>query len=269
MRSRARMSSHPIHPFLVAFPIGLWVTAYFFDVLGVVSGRSDYWEAGFYAAVAGCVGALLAAVAGFIDWMSVVPPRSSAKKRGATHGLLNVTVLVLMIIQLTRRGAAVARPENMELIIGLAAVGLLMYSGWLGGTLVYRNQIGVDHRYANAGQWRERDLDSFDRPVCNVNELAPGQMMLAVINKERIAVGRCDTGIVAFQDRCTHKGGPLSDGVLIGCTVQCPWHGSNFDVHTGRVAAGPAEKKMDTYQIEVRGNEVYVLPKVMPKQEAA
>jgi nitrite reductase/ring-hydroxylating ferredoxin subunit len=52
----------------------------------------------------------------------------------------------------------------------------------------------------------------------------------------------------------------LADGALIGCTVQCPWHGSNFDVYTGRVVAGPAEQKISTYEIDVRGNEVYVRP---------
>jgi len=260
MRSRARMSSHPIHPFLVAFPIGLWVTSVIFDLIGVVAYKPTYWTVGFYAAVAGCVGALLAAIPGAIDWYSVVPPRSSAKKRGAIHGTLNVTVLVIFIFQLAHRGAADVQPDKVAIIAELIAICVLGYSGWLGGTLVYRNQIGVDHRYANAGKWRERTLDSFARPVCNTNELAPGQMMLAIIQGERIAVGRCETGIVAFQDRCTHKGGSLADGALIGCTVQCPWHGSNFDVHTGRVVAGPAEHRIEPYEIDVRGNEVYVRP---------
>ena len=64
-----------------------------------------------------------------------------------------------------------------------------------------------------------------------------------------VAVGRTGKGYVAFQDRCTHKGGPLSDGVLICGTVQCPWHGSQFDVHTGEVKAGPAEGKIETYDV--------------------
>jgi nitrite reductase/ring-hydroxylating ferredoxin subunit len=63
----------------------------------------------------------------------------------------------------------------------------------------------------------------------------------------RVAVGRTGKGYVAFQDRCTHRGGPLSDGVLMCGTVQCPWHGSQFDVHTGEVKAGPAEQKIETY----------------------
>jgi nitrite reductase/ring-hydroxylating ferredoxin subunit len=48
--------------------------------------------------------------------------------------------------------------------------------------------------------------------------------------------------------------------------VQCPWHGSQFDVRTGRVVAGPAQEKIETYAIEVRGGEVYVQP---PKREEA
>jgi nitrite reductase/ring-hydroxylating ferredoxin subunit/uncharacterized membrane protein len=245
---------------LVSFPIGLWITGFIFDLIGVATDRGSFFAAGYYMGIAGCVGALFAAIAGAIDWYSVVPPKSSAKKRGLTHAALNVTVLALFIIQLARRGSPATQPDNVVLLITAAAIVILGYSGWLGGTLVYRNQIGVDHRYANAGQWKERTLDSFSRPVCNVSELGMGQMMLANIAGQRVAVGRCETGIVAFQDRCTHKGGPLSDGVLIGCTVQCPWHGSNFDVNTGRVVAGPAEEKIRTYQIEIRANEVYVNP---------
>jgi nitrite reductase/ring-hydroxylating ferredoxin subunit/uncharacterized membrane protein len=260
------MSSHPIHPFLVSFPIGLWISSVVFDLIGIAADKPMFWSVGFYAAIAGCVGALLAAVPGAIDWYSVVPAKSSAKKRGAIHGTINVTVLVLFIFQLAHRGGADVRPDTIAILAELTGAAALCYSGWLGGTLVYRNQIGVDHRYANAGQWRERTLDSFARPVCNTNELAPGQMMLAVIQGERIAVGRCETGIVAFQDRCTHKGGSLVDGALIGCTVQCPWHGSNFDVQTGRVVAGPAEQRIEPYEIDVRGNEVFVMPKA-PKEK--
>ena len=134
--------------------------------------------------------------------------------------------------------------------------------GWLGGTLVYRNQIGVDHRYAGAGKFKQRTLDSFDRPVCNQGELSEGQMMLARIGREDVVVCRCNEGFFAFSNQCTHRGGPLSDGAIIGCTVQCPWHGSQFDVRSGRVVAGPAEQKIQTYRIDIRAGEVYVLPDV-------
>ena len=269
MRSRAHVGSHPIHPMLIPFPFALWTMSLIFDVLAVLSEQPLLWAAGFYCAIGGCIGALAAAVPGFIDWLSVVPPRSSAKKRGALHGSLNVTVLILFAYVVLHRGSPNARPDTVSLVVSLIAIGLLSYSGWLGGTLSYRNQIGVDHRYANAGKWRERAIEGWDKPVCNTGELAEGQMMLARIGGQRVVVGRCQTGIVAFSDHCTHRGGPLSDGALVGCTVQCPWHGSQFDVHSGRVVAGPAGTKIDSYQIEIRNNEVYVVPEPAKERRIA
>lgn len=263
MRSTARISSHPIHPMLVAFPIGLWIASWVFDILGSVRGSTYLWAASFYCAIFGIVGAVLAAVPGAIDWLTVVPPNSSAKKRGAIHGILNVLILVAFIVIVFRRGSATNPDDGSELTISTIAIIALGFSGWLGGTLAYRNQIGVDRRYAGAGQLKERTLDSWDRPVCHQSELGDGQVMLAKIGNERVVVARCSEGMVAFSDHCTHKGGPLSDGALIGCTVQCPWHGSQFDVRNGRVVAGPAGAKITTYDVDIRAGEVYVKPAIV------
>jgi uncharacterized membrane protein/nitrite reductase/ring-hydroxylating ferredoxin subunit len=272
MRSKAAISSHPIHPILVSFPIGLWVVGFIFDLIGIARGHASLWAAGFYCVIAGCVGAALAAVPGAIDWLTVVPPNSSAKNRGLLHGSLNVIALLLFITAAYRQGSPSNQPDGLNLL--LMAIGVIMIgvSGWLGGTLVYRNQIGVDHRYASAGKLKERTLSGWDRPVCNQSELGDGQMLLARVGSERVVIGRCSEGLFAFSDHCTHRGGPLSDGALVDCTVQCPWHGSQFDIRTGRVVSGPAEEKIDVQQIEVLGGEVYVRmrPKaVQPKPKAA
>jgi nitrite reductase/ring-hydroxylating ferredoxin subunit len=141
----------------------------------------------------------------------------------------------------------------------------------MGGTLVFRNQIAVDHRYANAGRWQEQPLratpelaageQTFD--VAGSNELAVGQMKLLRIadprqGERRIVLARGEHGYAAFDDRCTHKGGPLVDGALIEDTVQCPWHGSQFDVMTGRVKAGPATEGITTYAVEERDGRVRI-----------
>ena len=243
---------------LVAFPIALWVMAFIFDLIGVARDHSGLWAAGFYCVIAGCVTAVLAAIPGAIDWLTVVPPRSSAKSRGLLHGSLNVLALILFIYVAARRGSAAPEPDKVALGVMAVGVIVLAISGWLGGTLVYRNQIGVDHRYAGAGKFRMRSLDSWTRPVCHQSELGDGQMLLASILGERVVIGRCADGLFAFSDHCTHSGGPLSDGALVGCTVQCPWHGSQFDIKNGRVVSGPAEERITTYEIEIRSGEVYV-----------
>ena len=260
MQSRAQIKSHPIHPMLIVLPVGLFLGSWIFDLIGKATNNELLWAAGYYAAILGIVGGFCAAIAGAVDWFAVVPPRSSAKRRGLLHGALNLLVLIGFTIVAVRRGSAIAEPGGFELGLMTACIVLLGITGWLGGTLSYRNQIGVDHRYANAGKFRERRLESWDRPACNQSELGEGQMMLVHVGNERVVVGRCPQGMIAFSDHCTHKGGPLSDGALVGCTVQCPWHGSQFDVHTGRVVAGPAQSKIDVYETQIRAGEVYIVP---------
>lgn len=269
MRSRAQIKSHPIHPMLIVMPIGLLIGSWIFDLLGKATNNELFWAASYYCAIVGIIAGFCAAIPGLIDWFSVVPPKSSAKNRGLLHAGLNVLVLVAFIVIAVHRSSAIEEPHAFELGLMTIAVIVLGISGWLGGTLAYRNQIGVDHRYANAGEFKERELDSWEQPACNQSELSEGQMMLVRVADERVVVGRCSEGMVAFGDHCTHKGGPLSDGALVGCTVQCPWHGSQFDVHTGRVVAGPAKSKIDVYEVEVRSGEVYITPKTREKPKAA
>lgn len=245
---------------LVVLPLGLFLGSWIFDLIGKATNNELLWAASYYCAIAGIVGGFCAAIPGAIDWFTVVPPRSSGKKRGLLHACLNVAVLIGFISIAVHRSAPIGEPGGFELALMTACIVVLGISGWLGGTLSYRNQIGVDHRYANAGTFKERRLDSWERPACNQSELSEGQMMLVRVADERVVLGRCPEGMIAFSDHCTHKGGPLSDGALVGCTVQCPWHGSQFDVHTGRVVAGPAKSKIEVYETEIRAGEVYVKP---------
>jgi nitrite reductase/ring-hydroxylating ferredoxin subunit len=85
-------------------------------------------------------------------------------------------------------------------------------------------------------------------------------MKLLRIGDRRVTLARTEQGYVAFDDRCTHKGGPLSDGTLACGVVQCPWHGSQFDVHTGGVKHGPAEEPIRSYDVAVREGRVWVTP---------
>jgi nitrite reductase/ring-hydroxylating ferredoxin subunit len=178
-----------------------------------------------------------------------VPPRSSGKERATKHAVLNTTALGLF----TTSWLVGRRNGNGSLSLLLQGVGsaIMSVAGYMGGTLVYRNQIGVDHRYAEAGKWQEESREHAGEHALTsaAAPLSVNQMKLVHAGEQRIAVARTEIGYAAFSDRCTHKGGPLSDGVLICGTVQCPWHGSQFDVHTGEVKCGPAKEDIDTYAL--------------------
>src|SRR5690606_4439252 len=154
MKSKANIGGHPIHPILVAFPIAFFSGAFIFDLLRIF-GLDELGRTVEYLIIAGIIGALLAAVPGIIDFFFTVPPKSSGKKRAAKHGIINVTVLLLFAATLFYRRNTDFPSDAVIILMESVAIILLVWAGWMGGTLVYRNQIGVNPRYANAGKWKE------------------------------------------------------------------------------------------------------------------
>ena len=259
MRSKAHFKSHPLHPILVAFPIAFFIGAFVFDVLSLILDNNSFRQTGNHLAIAGIAGALLAAIPGAIDYFYTLPPKSSAKKRGTQHAVINLTNVFLFAFAVYYRHTENASSFVVVIIEG-AGIILLSIAGWMGGTLVHRNQIGVDHRYASAGKWNEGYFKPGNGPieVASIDELKINALKLLHIGDKRIALGRTEKGYVAFSDHCTHRGGSLADGVLICGTVQCPWHGSQFDVETGVVKAGPAKENIEIYKVEERDGKVYL-----------
>jgi nitrite reductase/ring-hydroxylating ferredoxin subunit/uncharacterized membrane protein len=259
MRSKAHIKSHPIHPILVTFPLAFYIGTLVFDSLRIIKDDIAFGLTGEYIHVAGIIAAVCAAVPGIIDYIYTVPPKSSAKKRAATHGITNTSVLLIFCIALYCKHIENFSPA---IVIALEFVGVVLtcYAGWLGGTLVHRNQIGIDVRYAGAGKWQEQYIneDSGRFEVCDANELQVDQMKLIHAKDKRIVVARTEQGYVAFDDHCTHKGGSLAGGAMICGTVQCPWHGTQFDVKTGEVKAGPGKDKIKTYQVSEAGGKLYL-----------
>ncbi|GAA4313813.1 DUF2231 domain-containing protein [Compostibacter hankyongensis] len=259
MKSRANIKGHPLHPILVGFPIAFFTGTLVFDVLGWIADPSLY-DTALYLEIAGLFCGLLAAVPGMIDLTQTVPPRSSAKKRGISHGLLNGTALVFfaaaLFYRLQSEGIVIA------VLLGLEIIGMifLFCAAWMGGTLVYRNQIGIDPRYAEAGKWKELYpvVSNGQLEIPGAGALKVNQMRLVHAGGKRIVIARTEQGFAAFDDHCSHKGGSLAGGAMICGTVQCPWHGSQFDVNTGEVRAGPAQEKIGTYATALRNGKLYL-----------
>lgn len=260
MKSKASIKSHPIHPILVSFPIAFFVGTLLFDLVGVYNNDPDFYTTARHMQIAGIAGAVLAAIPGIIDYIYTVPPDSSAKKRGRYHALTNSIMLALFITAYVYKKNENASEAIFLLIEGIGII-LLFAAGWMGGTLVYRNQIGVDPRYAHAGKWNEMHIpDQATLIVAKTDELQVNQMKLLHVRNKRIVLAKTEKGYVAFDDRCTHKGGSLAGGSMICGTVQCPWHGTQFDVRTGAIKAGPGKDPIICFQVkEENGNIILLL----------
>lgn len=259
MRTTASIKGHPIHPALIPFPFAFLVGALVFDLAGTLLERPSFWMTGSYLALAGVIMGLVAAIPGLVDYITSVPPDSTGKKRATRHALANLSAVGSFALAWWLRRPDPGPPSGMVLALEALGTLLLLTGAWMGGTLVNRNQIGVDHRYAGAGKWREARVEAEPgKPVvvATAGELQVNQMKLLWVNGHRIVLARIEEGYVAFQDRCTHRGGSLADGALICGTVQCPWHGSQFSTTTGKVCSGPAKEPIVIYGVESQDGNI-------------
>jgi uncharacterized membrane protein len=141
MRTPASIAGHPIHPMLVAIPIGLWVFSFIADWVFAANHREIWHTVAFYTMAGGVIGALLAAVPGFIDMLSL--PAGTMKRTALIHMTINLTVVVLYCINLwMRRGAAAG--DMGPVWLSTLTILMLLVSGWLGGKMVYKLGIAVE-----------------------------------------------------------------------------------------------------------------------------
>jgi uncharacterized membrane protein len=144
MESKVKLLGHPIHPMVIVFPLGLWITAVVFDVIWLATGRLDFVAASFWMIAAGLVGALVAALFGWIDWFAI-PSDTRAKAIGLWHGAGNMIVAVLFAISwLVRLNAPGYDPGILGFVLSLLGIGIGAVTGWLGGEMVDRLGVGVD-----------------------------------------------------------------------------------------------------------------------------
>jgi 3-phenylpropionate/trans-cinnamate dioxygenase ferredoxin subunit len=95
--------------------------------------------------------------------------------------------------------------------------------------------------------------------VCRLDELPEGEMRLVEADGLKIGVFHCPGGeLHAIEDRCSHDDGPLAEGEFdaTSCTVECPRHGSLFDLRTGKPKSLPAYRPVETYDVRVESDEV-------------
>ncbi|HEY1011811.1 MAG TPA: DUF2231 domain-containing protein [Herpetosiphonaceae bacterium] len=143
MESKAKMLGHGVHPILVMFPLGLFLSGLIFDLLAAALKKPHLAAVGYWNITGGLAGGVAAAVPGFIDWQAI-PEGTRAKQIGRLHGLGNLGLMGLFGASwLLRRNAPSQLPGAGPLaleVLGAAAAGA---TGWLGGELVERLGVGV------------------------------------------------------------------------------------------------------------------------------
>ena len=261
---QGRPLKHPLHPLLIHFPIGLFLLNMVLDWLTWIGPDSAMLATGAFASIGlGLLTAAIAAVPGFADYSDI--RRDHPAKRTATaHMLLNLWAVTLYAVNFAVRWEQGVLSPTPPLPLALSVMGMAIIgaSGWLGGTMVYDDGIAVGrHRRATplprdtVRVSGEGDAEGY-LDVVAASEFGEHETLRAEVNGHVMTIARVGGELFAFQEFCTHRFGPLSEGTFHDGQVMCPWHRSCFDVRTGAVTAGPAEVPLKIFDVRVRNGRI-------------
>lgn len=149
MASPASIAGHPIHPMLIPFPIALWVFSLVADIIYLWQDNVGWAWMAFWTLLAGCLGAIAAAVFGIIDYLAIEDKQ--VVKVANWHARLNVLALLLFAASWylrTNNGSDMIN-RSLTIPVALSVVGVIVVaiSGWLGGELVFKHGVGVNPQH--------------------------------------------------------------------------------------------------------------------------
>lgn len=145
---------HPLHPAVVAVPIGAWISSLVFDIGSRVVDDGRFLAQGSrWLIVVGVLGALIAALAGFLDLLAI-PAHTRASGTALLHMSLNLAVVVAYAVNFLIRDKDDAAVPWAPLVLSVASLVVLSASGWLGGRLAYRYGVRVADEATQAEGYR-------------------------------------------------------------------------------------------------------------------
>jgi nitrite reductase/ring-hydroxylating ferredoxin subunit/uncharacterized membrane protein len=238
---------HALHPVLTDIPIGAWTTALAMDAVQMMTGSDGMAGASDLAIAIGLAGAAGSAITGLADWSET---DGRAKNVGIVHGMLNLGAAGLYTASLiARRG----KSRQRGVALSMLGYAVASFSAYLGGHLVFGEQIGVDHT-ATPDQGQPKKFT----PVMRASDLKERKPVRVDVEDAAVLLVRTGDTINALTNTCTHLGGPLHEGKLEGDSIRCPWHGSRFCLTDGAVLDGPATFDERVFEVRVRDGQIEV-----------
>jgi nitrite reductase/ring-hydroxylating ferredoxin subunit/uncharacterized membrane protein len=230
-----RWLGHPLHPAATDIPIGILGMVIVFDLIGQPVAAD-------VSLVAGIVFMVASALAGFADYADT---DGTARVRATVHATLMVGALLLYGLSLVlRAGEPVDR--TVPFVLSVMAFLILSAGAYVGGDVVYAlGNMVSRHAFRGAGtKWLPLDLDA-------AVELPENTPVKAKLGINTLVLVRRGTTLHALHDTCAHAGGPLSGGTVVDDCIECPWHGSRFDLATGHARRGPTVYDQPRYEVRM------------------
>jgi len=236
---------HPLHPMLTDVTIGAWVMGAVFDAIGGVTDDDFSRVAADRLTAIGTASAIPTALTGAIDYSTAQKPAITSI---TVHAALNYVGVGMYLMSLRERNRG---RRGKGVMWSSLALGLTSASAWLGGHIVYRHRVGVDHaeRFDGPANWT---------PVLAESELAQRTPKCVKHDGKSVLLYRDGDEIYGIGAVCSHAAGPLEEGEIDGHFVQCPWHDSVFDLRDGSIKHGPATQPQHAFDVRVRDGQVEI-----------
>ena len=241
-----RWVGHSVHAALSDLPIGFWSGTVVLDLLGKdVPTAGTRLDPAATLSAAGLLAAVATVATGVTDW-SVSDGED--RRVGLFHGLLNVAGVTLQGASLAAR---LGGHRSSARALSVSSLTVTAASGFIGGHLVQGRAVMVSRVATTTGPGR------WVRAVAEVD--LPDDTLTGVeVEGRQVLLHRNDQEIHALDNLCSHAGGLLSRGEVIDCAVECPLHGSRFDLRDGRVVRGPAHHPQPVLPTRIRNGWIEV-----------
>jgi nitrite reductase/ring-hydroxylating ferredoxin subunit/uncharacterized membrane protein len=236
---------HPLHPVLTDITIGAWMMGAVFDAIGETTDDDFARLVADRMTWIGTLSAAPTAVTGLIDYSTAPKPSITP---GTLHAALNYVGVGLYALSLWDRGRG---RRGRGVLWSSLALGVASASAWLGGHLVYRHKVGVDHaeRFDGPEDWT---------PVLGEAELQPRTPKCVKVEGKSVLLYRDGGKLFGIGAVCSHAAGPLQEGKIEGHSVQCPWHDTVFDLRDGSIRHGPATQPQNAFDVRIQDGRVEI-----------
>jgi nitrite reductase/ring-hydroxylating ferredoxin subunit/uncharacterized membrane protein len=231
-----RWLGHPLHAAITDIPIGMLLGAVVLDLVNQPTAAD-------IVLLGTIVFMVLAAVSGLADYSDT---DGKALTRATLHATLMVVTLVILIVSAVIRAGA---PSDRTLPIALSIIGLLLITAgaFVGGDVAYvLGNMVSRHAFRGAGtKWIKLDTGSV-MDLGALPEATPTKMRAGINDLVVVRIG--DT-VHVLHSVCAHAGGPLNEGTVVDGCIQCPWHGSRFQLSDGTARRGPTVYDQPAYEL--------------------
>jgi len=231
---------HSLHPMLTDLPIGFWTSAFVLDIVG---GRRSRPAAELLVGL-GVLSALPTAASGSADWSNTA---GGSRRVGFVHAVANTSAVTLYAWSWRARRR---NQYGRGVALGMLGATAATVGGYLGGHLLSRRGVGVDHNAFETGphEWT---------PASAASDVSTNALRVDVEGTPVVLLERRGR-ILALAATCPHRGGPIDRGTFDDASVTCPWHGSCFALEDGALLRGPATEPLPCYETRVNDGIVEI-----------